>query len=160
MLLNVKKTKKHITIFAVAAVVAIASIGTTVSALAAEKTPQLEGGRNITIVSADGTPITYDKNGNATETKGTRNHPDSVLTDDQKAEKEKLLEQAQLYIDAGNPVPQEIIDAMNALYGITPYVYEGSDLPPELTYEEIMERVKLHEEKGIPVPQAYLDALK
>ena len=42
MLLNVKKMKKHITVFAVVAVLAIGGIGATVSALAADNTPDLD----------------------------------------------------------------------------------------------------------------------
>lgn len=42
MLLNVKKMKKHIALFAVVAIVAIAGLGTTVAALAAENTHSLQ----------------------------------------------------------------------------------------------------------------------
>lgn len=64
MLLNVKKTKKHIAIFAVAAILAIGGIGTTVSALAAENAPKANGESNISEMSAgfaiNETAIGYD----------------------------------------------------------------------------------------------------
>ena len=42
MLLNVKKMKKHIAVFAVVAIFAIASVGTAVSALAADNVPNAD----------------------------------------------------------------------------------------------------------------------
>ena len=64
MLLNIKKTKKHIAIFAVAAILAIGSIGATVSALAAENAPKTDTESNIAEMSAglaiNETAISYD----------------------------------------------------------------------------------------------------
>lgn len=52
MLLNVKKTKKHIAFFAVAAILVIGSIGTTVSAFAAENAPKTDTEKYITELHA------------------------------------------------------------------------------------------------------------
>ncbi|HBC93001.1 MAG TPA: peptidase M56 [Pelotomaculum sp.] len=64
MLLNVKKMKKHIAIFAVAAILAIGSIGATVSALTVENAPKTDQENNITEMQAglaiNQTAISYD----------------------------------------------------------------------------------------------------
>lgn len=106
MLLNVKKTKKHITIFAVAAVVAITSIGTTVSALAAENTLQLEGGSNITVVSENGSAISYNQEGDVVQA----NPKDSYVPHE--LSYEEIMERIKLHEEKGIPVPQAYLDAV------------------------------------------------
>lgn len=106
MLLNVKKTKKYITIFAVAAVVAITSIGTTVSALAAENALQLEGGSSITVVSENGSTISYNQEGNVVPATPKDSYVPRELT------YEEIMERIKLHEEKGIPVPQAYLDAV------------------------------------------------
>lgn len=53
MLLNVTKMKKHVMVFAAVAIVAIAGIGVTVSALAAENAPKPHTENSITEMQTD-----------------------------------------------------------------------------------------------------------
>ena len=164
-MLNIKKTKRSIVALSLIITVSLSGMGAYAAYTAEAAVPEaaksdylLQGGRNITIESADGTAIIYDKDGKATKTTAKK-HPDLKLTDEQKKELEKINEQIQPYLEKGIPTPQVYLDALNRLYGIKPYVQEGNYTPPKLTREELLERIKLHEEKGLPVPQVYLDAL-
>jgi len=106
MLLNVKKTKKHIAVFAVFVIVAITSIGTTVSALAAGNTLQLEGGSNITVVSENGSTISYNQEGNVVPANPKYSYVPRELT------YEEIIERIKLHEEKGIPVPQAYLDAV------------------------------------------------
>ncbi|MGF7143830.1 beta-lactamase regulating signal transducer with metallopeptidase domain [Anaerotaenia torta] len=58
LLLNVKKTKKHIAAFAVVAMVTIAGVGATVAALAAENTPNLD---DVQLLSKGTEPLKHEQ---------------------------------------------------------------------------------------------------
>ena len=106
MLLNVKKTKKHITIFAVAAVVVITSIGTTVSALVAENALQLEGGSNITVIGENGSAISYNQEGDVVPVNPKDNYIPREFT------YEEIMGRIKLHVEKGIPVPQTYLDAV------------------------------------------------
>lgn len=75
MLLNVKKMKKHITVFAVVAVLAIGGIGATVSALAADNTPDLD---DVHLLREDTEPLKSERQSDKNEEQNQQLLPKAI----------------------------------------------------------------------------------
>ncbi|SEK49540.1 Signal transducer regulating beta-lactamase production, contains metallopeptidase domain [Paenibacillus sp. OK003] len=105
-LMSAKKTKKSIVMLSlVASIVLVGSGGIAAnyaSAAAGTSSKYLrEGGSNVTVVSSDGTTISYDKEGNIIPV--ALRHEPRVFT------KEEIVERIKLHIKKGIPVPEGYI---------------------------------------------------
>lgn len=118
-LMNTKKTKKSIITLSIAATIALAGIGVYAGYTAEASVPEvfnsykedpnylIQGGRNISIVSLDGTAITYDQEGNLVQTKPKGYDLPKELT------YEEIMERIKLHEEKGIPVPEAYLNAVN-----------------------------------------------
>ncbi|WP_270170013.1 M56 family metallopeptidase [Paenibacillus sp. SYP-B4298] len=125
-LMSVKKTKKSMVMLSlIASIALVGSGGLAANFASAAASPsskyRLEGGRNVTVTSSDGTTISYDKEGNIIPTPA-RQAPREMTTDE-------ILKRIVMHMEKGIPVPEGYVadltskgetDALAALFdGLT-----------------------------------------